>query len=137
MGYSFCCNLYLRTIGRWPPVWGFLISHFWMGTCFNKLLFLVPNIKLPFIFWISCKVWSVERWHWTHGHIHNLLTSTQKVDNVIISEDRHVAFGYTLRVGVIKTTWNIGTLPSSSISRELWDKPIMFIGKSSRASFTI
>ena len=31
--------------------------------------------------------------------------------------------------GVLKTTVNIGTSPFSSISREAWDKQIMFIGK--------
>ena len=30
---------------------------------------------------------------------------------------------------VIKTTRNIGTSKSSSISRDVWAKPIMFIGK--------
>ena len=42
---------------------------------------------------------------------------------------------YRKGFGVIKTTGNIRTSPSPSISREVWDEPIMFIGTWLGASF--
>ena len=49
----------------------------------------------------------VTSWYWMCGIIQIVLNSTQKVDNVILNQERYVAFGYTLRIGVIKTTGNI------------------------------
>ena len=54
-----------------------------------------------------------------YGHIQIVLTSTKKVDNVIPTWDRHIDFGYTLRVGLIKIIGNIGISPLSSILREV------------------
>ena len=36
-----------------------------------------------------------------------MLTSTEKVDNVIPTQEMYVAFGYTIQVGLIKTDGNI------------------------------
>ena len=36
-----------------------------------------------------------------------VLTSMQKVDNVIPNQERYVAFGYTLQVGVIKNVGDV------------------------------
>ena len=57
-------------------------------------------------------------------HIHIVLTSAQKVDKVTPK-------------GRGKTTGNIGTPLSSSIPREVWVEPIIFIGISLGASFSI
>ena len=57
MWFSFYCNLDLRTLVYWTMGWGCLISHFWMGTCLNKLSCLVQRIS-SLVLWISCKVWS-------------------------------------------------------------------------------
>ena len=43
---------------------------------------------------------------------------------------------YRKSLGVVKTNGNIGTSPSSGISREFWAEPIMFIGTLLGASFT-
>ena len=40
----------------------------------------------------------VKLWHWNYGRKQILLTSIQKVDNVIPTQYRHVSFGYTLQV---------------------------------------
>ena len=63
-----------------------------------------------------------------YGHIQIVLNYLKKVDNVIPTQERHVAFGYTFQVGVIKTTGNIRISPSSNINRDVWAKPIIFIG---------
>ena len=43
-----------------------------------------------------------------YGHIHIVITSTQKVGNVIMAQEIYFAFGYTLWVGVINLTEIIG-----------------------------
>ena len=65
----------------------------------------------------------VARWHWTYGHIHILLKSMQKVDNGIPIRSQ----SNCRESGVLMTTGNIGTSPSSIILREVWAKPIMLI----------
>ena len=40
-------------------------------------------------------------------HIQIIITSTQEVDNMILTQDRNVAYGYTIQVGVIRTSRNI------------------------------
>ena len=76
---------------------------------------------------------SAALWHRTYGHIHILLTSTQKVDNRILVQS-HLNCRETR---VLRNTGNIGTSPPLSISLEVWDKPIMLIGTWLGASFTI
>ena len=62
---------------------------------------------------LSDVVLYVSRWHWTYGHIYIVLTSTQKVGNGIPVQSQLKC----RKSGVLKTTVNIGTKPSSSISR--------------------
>ena len=50
-------------------------------------------------------------------HIHIIITSAQKVDNVIPTLEQSLS---TIRVGVIKTSGNAGILLSSCISRGVW-----------------
>ena len=64
-------------------------------------------IEIP-VWWSPWIVaWYVARSQLMYGHIQIVLTSTQKVDNVIPTQERYVAFGYNLWVGAIKTTGNI------------------------------
>ena len=77
--------------------------------------------------------WYVARWHGTYGHIQIVLTSTQKVDNRITVWSQLNC----RESGVLRTTGNIGTSLSSSISHEVWDKPTVFIGTWLGVSFTI
>ena len=54
------------------------------------------------------------------GYIQVVLTSVQMLDNVIRTQERYVAFGYTIQVGVIKTAGNIRIYCFSSILCEVW-----------------
>ena len=65
--------------------------------------------------------------------MHIVLISTQKVDNGIPVQSQL----NWRESGGLKTTRNIETSMSSSISREVWDKPIMFIITLLGASFPI
>ena len=76
---------------------------------------------------------SVAHWQWTYGHIQIVLTSMQNVDNGIPVQSQLNCREYV----VLRTTGNIGTSPSSSISRDVWAKLIMFIGTLFGASFII
>ena len=51
-------------------------------------------------------------------HIHIIITSAQKADNVIPNLDRLLS---TIHIGVIKTSGNIGISPFSCISRGVCD----------------
>ena len=58
------------------------------------------------------------------GHINIVLSSAQKVDNGKPVRSQLNCRGY----GLLRTTGNIETSPSSSISNEVWAKPIILIG---------
>ena len=105
----------------------FLDLFIHLFSCDNSILYLFYSLSV--IFFLFC----VARWNWTYGRIYIVLTSTQKVDNGIPVQSQ-LNFRES---GVLITTWNIGTSFSSSILREVWAKPIIFIRTWLGASFTI
>ena len=109
-----CINVYQYVqicMNMYEYVWICMNMHQNESACINMYEYVWICTNMYKYIWICIKRYQyvsiVALWHWTYGHIQSVLTSRQKFDNVLQNFNWHAAFGYTIRVRVIKTSWNI------------------------------